>query len=412
MTEWRLSKNWGAHDLTVGVYYGHMQTDVLKDWANILHDLKRHPELVDITFTDAAGNPLPDANGKPVRRTENGVWRYGVNYEQRTDSMTSIALFAYDEWQVSDNLRLDFGFRWDRNDYEGTVGMSPGKQDFEGKTVASLFLARDGVAVANPERFDDYERSLDELSFTLGGNYTLSDSQAVFARYSLGYDFPKAVDTIQVVVPATGELIEASEVTQIEAGYKLSSDRWSVFASLFFSEVEDQIFNDNVILPDGSQTQLNLLYGTETWGAEAELIWYPLENFEIALTATYQEPQYKDFGNLDGNRVRRIPKDIFKLTPTYRFADKGFVYLSYFHGGARFADFSNRLELPAYSSIEAGIAYDVNDSIRFMLQGYNLSDEIGLTEGNPRGNGARFGELFTARPILGRHIRASVTWEF
>lgn len=412
VTEWRLSKSLGAHELTFGVYYGHMETEVLKDWANIVHDLKQHTELVDITFTDAAGNPLTDASGRPLRRTENGVWRYGLNYEQRGDEMTSSAIFAYDEWQVSDHLRLDFGFRWDRNDYRGTVGISPGMQDFEGNAVDSLFLARDGVSVANPDRFDDYARALDEFSFTLGGNYTLSDSQAVFARYSTGYDFPKAVDTIQVIVPATGAPIEASEVTQIEAGYKLSLDRWSVFASLFFSDVEDQIFNDNVIRPDGSQTQLNLLYGTATWGAEAEIVWYALENFEIALTATWQDPQYKNFGALDGNRVRRVPEEIYRLTPTYRFGDRGFVYLGLFYGGERFADFSNRLPLPAYGSIDAGIAYNAGDNIRFMLQGYNLSDRVGLTEGNPRGNGAQFGELFTARPILGRHARASVTWEF
>lgn len=159
VTEWRLSKSLGAHELTFGVYYGRMATGVLKDWANILHDLKKRTELVDITFTDAAGNPLADANGRPVRRTENGVWRYGLNYEQRRDEMTSAAIFAYDEWQVTDHWRLDFGFRWDRNDYQGTVGVSPGMQDFEGHAVDSLFLARDGVSVANPDRFDDYARA-------------------------------------------------------------------------------------------------------------------------------------------------------------------------------------------------------------------------------------------------------------
>ncbi|TQV74261.1 TonB-dependent receptor [Exilibacterium tricleocarpae] len=413
VTDWRLSKSFDSHDITFGFYFGSMETTNLKDWANVLHDLKDGTELVDITFVDASGAALLDAEGNPVQRTENGVWRYGVNYEQSTDEMTTLALYVYDEWQVNDVFRLDFGFRWDQNDYKGSFGVSPGSQDFDGNAIDSLFLARDGVTVAIPDRFDDYDRSLREISYTVGANWTLTDDQALFGRFSVGYDFPKAVDTIRVVVPATGKLVEASKVTQLEVGYKLSLEDWSVFASAFSSEVEDQIFNDNVVLSDGTQTQLNLLYGTETFGVEAEVVWNPTDNVQVSATATYQEPEYEDFGTLTGNQVRRIPETIFSITPTYRFGDdSGYVYFTYFNGGDRFADFANNLELPGYETIDAGVSYNLSENFSVRLQGFNLTDEVGLTEGNPRGNGTEFGNLFTARPILGRHYRASVTWDF
>ena len=35
-----------------------------------------------------------------------------------------------------------------------------------------------------------------------------------------------------------------------------------------------------------------------------------------------------------GNRVRRIPEETYRFTPTYRFGDKGFVYLGYFYSGS------------------------------------------------------------------------------
>ncbi len=413
VADWKISKAWGDHDLTIGLYFGRMETNVLKDWANILHDFKQSTELVDITFTDVNGDPILDAAGNPVQRTENGVWRYGFNYEQRTDEMTTVALYLYDEWQVNDDLRVDFGLRYDNNHYNGTFGISPGMQDFDGNAVDSLFLAGDGVSVGIPDRFDDYDRSLNELSFSLGGNYAFTDQQAVFARYSVGYDFPKGLggDTLFVTRPS-GEFIEAGQVTQIEVGYKLSSPNWSVFASVFSSEVEDQVFNDNIILPDGSQTQLNLLFGSETTGLEAEVIWYPTDNVEIAATATFQSPEYSDLGIASGNQVRRIPEEIFMLTPTYRFSNGSYIYLTWFRGGERFADFSNLLLLPEYDQIDAGASWYVTDRLNVRLQGFNLTDEIGLTEGNPRGNPTEFGDLFTGRPILGRHFRANLTWDF
>jgi len=413
VTDWRLSKSFGDHDVTFGVYFGRMKTDVLKDWANILHDFKAPTELVDVTFLDAAGNPILDADGNPVQRTENGVWRYGFNYETRTDETRTIALYFYDEWQVTDTFRLDFGFRYDENDYTGTFGVNPGSQDFDGNPIDSLFLATDGVSVGIPDRFDDYSRNLSEVSGTIGANWAFTDEQAVFGRVSVGYDFPKGIggDTLFVTTPG-GDLLEPGEVTQIELGYKLSNPNWSVFASVFSSEVEDQVFNDNIILPDGSQTQLNLLFGTETHGLEAEVVWFPTDNFEISATATFQQREYSALGIASRNQVRRIPEEIYSVTPTYRFGNGSYVYVTWFHGGARFADFSNLLELPEYDAINAGVSWQVSDTFNVRLQGINLTEEIGLTEGNPRGNPTQFGDLFTARPVLPRHFRLSLSVDF
>jgi hypothetical protein len=62
------------------------------------------------------------------------------------------------------------------------------------------------------------------------------------------------------------------------------------------------------------------------------------------------------------------------------------------------------------------LRWNINDSVAFSVAGANLTNEIGLTEGNPRAGqfisgdaGARY---YLARPVLGQSWRAAVTMRF
>jgi hypothetical protein len=58
----------------------------------------------------------------------------------------------------------------------------------------------------------------------------------------------------------------------------------------------------------------------------------------------------------------------------------------------------------------------VTDDITLFVDGENLTNEIGLTEGNPRSGQFVSGEAgsryILARPIFGRTLRASVIYRF
>ena len=60
--------------------------------------------------------------------------------------------------------------------------------------------------------------------------------------------------------------------------------------------------------------------------------------------------------------------------------------------------------------------WSLNDAVSVSIAGTNLTNEIGLTEGNPRAGqfisgdaGARY---FLARPILGRTFRVTLGYQF
>jgi outer membrane receptor protein involved in Fe transport len=80
--------------------------------------------------------------------------------------------------------------------------------------------------------------------------------------------------------------------------------------------------------------------------------------------------------------------------------------------GDRFSDPENNQILPSFYQLDAGVSVTVADRIRLQVTGNNLTDELGLTEQNPRIIGGQGQGVILARPILGRSFRFSAAVEF
>ena len=80
--------------------------------------------------------------------------------------------------------------------------------------------------------------------------------------------------------------------------------------------------------------------------------------------------------------------------------------------GDRFSDTGNTQSLPHYFKIDAGVTFDVNRALTFAVTADNLTDKVGLTEGDPRTLGQAGGLVVNARPILGRSFRFSAAYKF
>ena len=82
--------------------------------------------------------------------------------------------------------------------------------------------------------------------------------------------------------------------------------------------------------------------------------------------------------------------------------------------GQRFNDTYGQQPLGTYNMLSAGILTDVGNSWQFRVQGTNLSNAIGLTEGNARqfGRALGVGNVLLARPLEGREINLTATYNF
>jgi outer membrane receptor protein involved in Fe transport len=118
-----------------------------------------------------------------------------------------------------------------------------------------------------------------------------------------------------------------------------------------------------------------------------------------------------------GKRLLRVPEVAFRVIPGFNFLENRLrVQFPIEYYGDRYADAANTVKLPSYHVFNIGVRYDVNRRVSIHLNGENLDNEIGLTEGNPRSGqffsgdaGARF---YLARPILGRSFRGAIAYRF
>ena len=86
------------------------------------------------------------------------------------------------------------------------------------------------------------------------------------------------------------------------------------------------------------------------------------------------------------------------------------------HQGERYVDTANSVRLPSYEVLNLSARYELTD--RFSIYGYvdNVTNSLGLTEGNPRAGELSSSDAgasaFIARPLLGRNYRMAVMYRF
>jgi outer membrane receptor protein involved in Fe transport len=83
--------------------------------------------------------------------------------------------------------------------------------------------------------------------------------------------------------------------------------------------------------------------------------------------------------------------------------------------GMRFADVSNSVKLPAYQTWSMSLRYELTPKLSLNASVQNLTNTIGLTEGNPRSGFVQApggSDYYYARPILGRNAQLSLTMAF
>lgn len=413
-----------SHDLTFGYYYARFDQDFDRYSSSVLLDVRDQARLLDLVAVDAEGNALASI-------TDDGFWQYGYEWENASGRSSTHAFYLADEWQVNDRLRIDAGVRHERVQTEGWVELR-GPVSAGDTWPTSSMLTGSGI-------FLDYDESFSKTGWTVGANWQFTPRSGLFARWTSAFRLPNLSSFItrnSNCNPAELEACLAANTPPViqtmdlgEVGYKFSDQTFDLFATLFYTKYDNVGFSDTRFGLDGNRVTSRGEASTRTVGLELEAAWFPTPLFDLQLTATVQEPEYRDLRYSEivddqpvlrdfvGNQLIRVPKRSLRLVPGLNLLDDRLrLQLTYEYQGERYVDTANSVRLPSYDVWSASARWQVDDHWSVFLYGDNLDNSLGLTEGNPRAGELQSGDaganVFLARPLLGRSYRAALMYKF
>ncbi len=306
-------------------------------------------------------------------------------YDFTTDTLQ---LHVQDAWQVSDALRVEFGFKSMQVDVDAETVTGANKT---GKVKTDEgFLPQIGVVyVINDQNevFGDVARNARALIGSATGTSPFSATQAAFEQIK---------DTID---PETS--------TSFELGWRFHGDSLDGVVTAYYVEFEDRLLaiaQGSAII--GAFNALANVGKVETKGLEAGLNWQINDWFYWYNSASYNDSTYQDdFLNgatlveVSGKTVVDSPEILFNSELGVEM-DRFFARLHLKHTGDRYYTFLNEGEVDAFTLVNLSVGYRLPDlgflkEVTAQLDVNNLTDKEyistvgsgGFSNSDPNGTG-------------------------
>ncbi|MEJ5978118.1 TonB-dependent receptor [Novosphingobium sp. PS1R-30] len=415
----RISRVWnlggGKLTTTAGFYKASQDIDTFNSLQTLVSDARGGGETSLLNITTATG----------VAVTQDGVLNYNIPgstvRNRRIDANYDVnAPYGSINYHTG-RLAVGGSVRYDIGRVKGTLYGA----DLGGGRVGitAVDVNGDGV-ISLPERTTSVlplgspaplNYKYDYLSYSVGVNYRVAESFAVFGRYSRGgraaadrIPFTAAVNSV------TGALASPADgydtVKQAELGAKFRKDNITLNATAFYAKTSER--NQQIAAaPDGSLVQVRIARGYKAKGVEIEGT-YRTGGFSLAANATFTDAEIEsDPANplLVGNKPRHASSVIFSATPQYE-TELFTVGFNAVGTTSNYAQDTNQLKLPGYTLINAFARVRPMDRVELSINASNLFNKAAFVEVSQATIPA--GGLVLARTLLGRTISAAVQFDF
>ncbi|MFT4047708.1 MAG: TonB-dependent receptor [Solimonas sp.] len=401
--EIRLSRTFGDHAVTFGLYLASYEVKDQWYYSSLLLAMEPNARRIDLALD----------NG--VQITRDGFTKATIDQVKASYSGRNVAGFVADEWQISDALRIDGGVRLEHYQAEGSDGTTTSGVDLDDDALT--YYDNSTVVLDGGSTATDFSATM--TSWTLGANYDFRSDLSGFARINSGHRPPSLGD---VRSQADGSRVVTQNVDQYELGLKNIRRAYDVAATLFFNDFDGQTYTQDYVDPDTSEESTRTaIAGSRTYGLELEGGVRPLRGLEVRFDGTWLHGRFRDIvdgassGVQNGNKILRQPSTQYRIVPSYQFslanADLT-VFGTYSYVGRRFSDIANLQPLPSYETVDLGATLDIGN-FSVQLVGTNVTNELALTEGNPRVSGSgNVDNVVLGRAIFGREYQLSLRYRF
>jgi outer membrane receptor protein involved in Fe transport len=437
----KITKDFGGVEVTGGYYYSKQNIDISWNSWHGRTQTVAGGKTQNIQYE--AVNAGINANGQAVNvlLTNNGAlsesflaWNWDMEYATSAPYMNI-------NFKPSDDLSIDVSARYDHvkargmrldgccggnvstdlngNGSIGTFNIVNGaftRLDsdalLENVQGVSAGFVTGGVRTLNEQnagarKLVNYDAN--NVSYSLGGTYVLTDDSSVFARYSSGgRAIADRLTQVGGTLNTDGSLTSTTDgfdnVKQAELGYKYITNDWSYFATYFNTNVQET----NAEITSG----LTFVRDYTASGIELEGKYIFNEFFSLRGNGTWSNAEINSDANdktVVGNTPRRQADFIWTIAPEYRVSR--LVLGATLQGStAYYLGDNNSLKQGAYNIINLNASWDFTDSLSASLSVNNISNEFVVTESEE--SSAKVGDIVRARPLSGRSISAAVRYQF
>lgn len=411
--QFTVRKSLDQHNFSLGLYFANYTQTNRWYFTEILTDVRDNPRFVDYIVISPAGDT--------TMATNNGFRRYISNYVNGNGSTTIFSVLGSAELQLTPQLRVDLGGRYEFDDYVQSSENSSAT-DLDGDPNTPF----DNVVWGNG-RYRHFSRSLDDWAASIGANYQLTEQIAVYGQASRAFKMPALDEFLNAQAQAQIELFEAQETQVLEAGVKYSGPKLGASVNGFWGQLKN-------IVGQGAEEDPNT--GEITWvvrpspesrsyGVEAEVSMNPTRGLNVIGAGTYVKPETVP-GTGAALTAGGIPDFIGNLAASYTTPSRIRFYADWHFVGTRdlilseynsvtqqYTTYRKVGELASYNYLNLGASYDIPKwGVTISADVLNVTQSKGLEEGNPRRPAEGGSEFFLARPILPRRGQLTIQYQF
>ena len=398
-----LSRAFGEHNLSLGLYVANYSQDNHWFITQILTDVRDNPRFLDAVVTAPGGSPRAI--------TRNGFRNLLSAYTNGTGQTSIISGVIGGSIQLTERLRADLGARVE---YDGFVQSSENTSIFD--------LDGDSTTTFDQETFGNgsfrhFQKSFTDWAGSIGLNYTLRPNLSLYASGSRGYKMPALDEFLTAQAQQKVDLFESREVWSGEGGVKGVIGPLGFTVGGFYTQLKNIVSQGSVIDSVTGGTTWIVVFSPEnkSYGAEVELTANPVEGLNLYGGGTFLTAKLGSGAGADiGSRINGVPSSIGNLSATYDVPNSGGLRLSgdWHWVGERFVDVKVGTALPSYNYFNFGASYALRQGTRLDVNVLNSFQSKGLEEGNPRLLSTGGTGIFLARPVLPRRIMFSLTYDF
>ncbi len=348
-----------SHTLLFGGEYGDQDTEN-----------QRFDNLFESTNDDRAEFLFSDSLSIPA-------FSFSDLARDRASQVKFLSVYAQDQVDVTDWLKVVVGLRYDRFDIE----------------VTDFIEVRDGDADGNDGQLSRVDN---EFSPRFGLILKPSENVSFYGSYSESF-LPRSGEQF-LTLNLTNEATDPQSFENIEIGAK-----WDITSTLNATVALFRLDRQNETTVDPLDVGNTIvLPGVVTKGLEVTLSGALTDWWSVNTGFTYLDGDV-DGGSNDGNRTRQTPETMFSIWNVFQATEQLGFGVGLTNQASYFVREDNAVEVPSYTRVDAAVYYDLNDQFRLQLNAENLFNTDYFPDAHSNDN------ISTGKPL---NVRFSISGRF